>query len=364
MSQQFSDRDIDQIVSRVLDNIERALGTSQGQVGGHEQVQRKGPLTEDRSRPVALPAHVAKLLSTSQGTLVSRTQLGSNAQADSSAQAGGTESVSKGPMTPLTSQVPLVAAEGVFERMEEAIAATYQAQRQYAKKATVKDRDRIVEAIRSTALANQALFARLMYEETGIGRESDKVLKVQLAASKTPGTEDLTTLAKSGDEGLMLEEMAPFGVIGAITPVTNPIETLINNGISMLAAGNGVVFNVHPSTKQCTAAALRLIHQAIVAAGAPENLMTMVAEPSLETLRVLSESPKVALLVGTGGSAMVKSLLSSGKKAIGAGAGNPPVIVDATADLALAAKAIVFGASFDNNLLCIAEKSVFALASI
>ena len=161
----------------------------------------------------------------------------------------------------------------------------------------------------------------------------------------------------------MIEECAPFGVIGAVTPSTNPTETIINNTISMIAGGNAVVFNVHPGAKKCCAYCLRLLHKTIVENGGPANLITMQREPSMESVNQITASPRIRLMAGTGGMGMVNALLRSGKKTIGAGAGNPPVVVDDTADIAYAAKEIYRGASFDNNLLCLAEKEIFVMES-
>lgn len=252
-----------------------------------------------------------------------------------------------------------IAQDGVFERMEDAIAATSRAQVEYVKQFQMKDREVLLSAIRQAVLTEKETLARMVYEETKLGKYEDKVQKHELVATKTLGTEDLTTTAFSGDSGLTIVEQAPFGLIGAVTPVTNPTETIINNTIGMLAAGNAVVFNVHPSSKNSCAYVIQLINKAIKQAGGPENLVSMVKNPTLDTMQVLMDDPRVKLLVGTGGPGLVKTLLKSGKKAIGAGAGNPPVIVDDTADMENAAKSIIAGASFDNNLLCIAEKEVF-----
>ena len=252
---------------------------------------------------------------------------------------------------------------GVFHSMNLAIEASFHAQKEYIKNYQVKDRERIIQAIRDVVLVEKETLAKMVYEETKLGNYEDKIAKHELAALKTPGTEDLGTVAHSGDNGLTIVEQAPFGVIGAVTPVTNPTETIVNNAIGMLAAGNAVVFNVHPSSKQACAYAVTLMNKAIEKVGGPLNLVTMVKEPTLDTINDLIENPKVKLLVGTGGPGLVRTLLKSGKKAIGAGAGNPPVIVDDTADLENAAKSVIQGASFDNNLLCIAEKEVFVLNS-
>lgn len=253
---------------------------------------------------------------------------------------------------------------GVFERAEDAIEAAYAAQKNWYMNYKVEDRERIIAAIRKVSLEHAEDFAKRVRDETGMGRYEDKIQKHVAVINGTPGTECLTTDAISGDAGLMLEERGPFGVIGAITPSTNPTETIINNTISMIAGGNSVVFNVHPGAKKTCAYALQILHDTIVANGGPANLITMVREPTMETVDVLTGSPKIRLMVGTGGMGMVNALLRSGKKTIGAGAGNPPVVVDETADIRLAAKEIYRGASFDNNLLCLAEKEVFAVESI
>lgn len=253
--------------------------------------------------------------------------------------------------------------DGVFDRMEDAIAAAAQAQIEFSRY-TVEERKKLIEAIRAVCREKVEDLAHRVWQETGMGRWEDKILKHEVVIEKTPGTECLTTDAISGDSGLMLEEYGAYGVIGAITPTTNPTETIINNTISMIAGGNSVVYNVHPGAKNVCAYCLQMIHRTIVDNGGPHNLITMVKEPTMETIRILTESPHIRLMVGTGGMPMVNALLRSGKKTIGAGAGNPPVVIDETADLSLAAKEIFYGASFDNNLLCLAEKEVFVVKSV
>ncbi len=253
---------------------------------------------------------------------------------------------------------------GVFETMSEAVDAAYEAQKIYRNNFQLKDRERLIQNIRKVTKEYAKTFAKMAVEETKIGRYEDKIEKNLLVIEGTPGTECLTTAAISGDHGLTIVEHAPYGVIGAITPVTNPTETIINNVISMISGGNSVVFNVHPSAKNCCAFALQLINKAIEEVGGPKNLATMVKNPTLDTVKELSSNDKIRLLVGTGGMPMVRALLQSGKKVIGAGAGNPPVIVDETADIKHAAKEIYKGASFDNNLLCLAEKEVFVVERV
>lgn len=250
---------------------------------------------------------------------------------------------------------------GVFEDVDAAVEAAWQAQRIWAAQFKVEDRRRILEALRRCARDHVEEWCHKIVEETGMGRYEDKVEKHLAVINKTPGPECLTTEAISGDSGLMLEEYAPFGVICSITPTTNPTETMVNNAISMLAGGNTVVFNVHPRAKRVSADCLQALNTAMVAAGAPENLITMTREPTMDNVDKLAANPKVRLMAGTGGMGMVNALLRSGKKCIGAGAGNPPVIVDETADVEQAGQKIYEGASFDNNILCFAEKEVFVV---
>ncbi|HEY3338221.1 MAG TPA: aldehyde dehydrogenase family protein [Propionicimonas sp.] len=260
---------------------------------------------------------------------------------------------------------PAAGSDGIFPDMDSAIVAADTAWRAYLN-CSMKDRARFVKAIRDVALIpeNLEFMARSTVEETGMGNVADKIAKNRAVAELTPGTEDLITEAWSGDEGLTTVEISPFGVIGAITPTTNPTETIINNGIGMLAAGNAVVFSPHPRATKISHWLVRTLNKALAEAGAPPNLIVTVTEPSIENTNAMMQHKLVRLLVATGGPGIVKAVLSSGKKAIGAGAGNPPALVDATANIEKAAKDIVDGASFDNNLPCTAEKEVLAVASI
>ena len=257
------------------------------------------------------------------------------------------------------------AAEGrwLCDTAEEAIESAKAAQKELMR-LTLEQRGKLVGAMREAGRKNARYLAELAVSETGYGRVEDKVKKNLLAADKTPGIEDLTSEAVSGDFGLTLVERAPYGVIGSITPSTNPPSSIINNSISMIAAGNAVVFNPHPAAKKVSAETMRVLNEAIRAAGGPGALICTVKEPTLETGKALMEHPDIPLLSITGGEAVVKVAMKTGKKVIAAGPGNPPVIVDDTAIIPQAAKDIIDGASFDNNVLCIAEKEVFAFSSI
>ena len=229
---------------------------------------------------------------------------------------------------------------------------------------SLEERGKLIEAMRVCAREHAEELAILAHEETGYGKVPHKIAKNLLAANKTPGIEDLHPTAFSGDNGLTLVETAPYGVIGAITPSTNPTATIINNSISMISAGNAVVYNTHPAAKRASQKAMELLNEAIVKAGGPNGLMTAAKEPTLDTSKVIMTHKAIKMLAVTGGEAVVGVAMKSGKKCVAAGPGNPPVIVDETADIAQAAKDIVDGASFDNNVLCVAEKEVFMVNSI
>jgi acyl-CoA reductase-like NAD-dependent aldehyde dehydrogenase len=252
---------------------------------------------------------------------------------------------------------------GVFKSLDQAVIA---AERAYLElnKLTLETRKEIIANIRKTSLAHKKILAKMANKETGMGRWDDKVIKNELGILKTPGVEDIQPESFSDDYGFTIVEKAPYGVIGSITPSTNPTVTIISNGIGMIAAGNSVVFNPHPAAKNVSCYLVNLLNIAIIEAGGPVNLLTCIEEPTLESAKELMSHKKIAILVVTGGPAVVKTAMNSGKKVIAAGPGNPPVVVDETADLAKAGKDIVDGASFDNNLICICEKEIICVASV
>lgn len=255
--------------------------------------------------------------------------------------------------------------DGIFPTMDEAVKAADKAWKQYLE-CTLAQRRRYIQAIRDCCLNEENLryMAAAAAEESGMGNPEHKYLKNTYAARDTPGVEDLITDAWTGDDGMTTVEYSPYGVIGAICPTTNPTETIINNAIGMLAAGNTVVFSPHPRAKNVSLWLIRKINEALAQVEAPKNLVVTVSEPSIDNTNAMMKAPEVRMLVATGGPGIVRTVLSSGKKAIGAGAGNPPVVVDQTADIAKAARDIVNGASFDNNLPCTAEKEIIAVDSI
>ena len=226
---------------------------------------------------------------------------------------------------------------GIFKDMNDAIEAAKKSEL-IVKKMSMDQREKIITCIRKKIKENAEIMARMGVDETGMGNVGDKILKHHLVADKTPGTEDITTTAWSGDRGLTLIEMGPFGVIGAITPCTNPSETILCNTMGMLAGGNTVVFNPHPAAIKTSIFAINLVNEASLEAGGPDNIAVTVEKPTLETSNIMMKHKDIPLIAATGGPGVVTAVLSSGKRGIGAGA--------------------------DNNLPCIAEKEVVAVSSV
>jgi len=258
---------------------------------------------------------------------------------------------------------PSSGQDGIFEEVNAAVDAAEAAHLELVK-LTLEKRREIIRSIRKIIMSNLEEISKLAVEETTFGRVEDKIEKNKLAALKTPGVEDLEPTAYSDDNGMTLMERAAYGVIGSIIPSTNPTSTVINNGISMVAGGNSVVFNPHPAAKKSSCFTVSLINQAIVKAGGPPNVLCAIANPTIDSAQTLMKHPKIRLLVVTGGPLVVKTAMSSDKKVIAAGPGNPPCVVDETADLVKAGSDIVKGAGFDNNIVCICEKEILAVSQI
>jgi aldehyde dehydrogenase len=252
---------------------------------------------------------------------------------------------------------------GVYPTADAAVNAAEAAFQAYRSR-PLADRKKAVDCVRSICAGQAEELGRLELEETKIGRLDHKIAKLRDAIPLVPGVEYLRTENWSGDDGLTLSDYAPFGVIGAITPVTHSLPTLAGNAINLLAAGNTVVINAHPSGARVAAEGVRRFNKAIREAIGLDDLLTIIDPPTLESAAALFDHKGVRLLVVTGGPQVARAALASKRRAIVAGPGNPPVVVDATACLDNAARSIVEGAAFDNNLLCIGEKQVFAVAEI
>jgi aldehyde dehydrogenase len=253
--------------------------------------------------------------------------------------------------------------DGVFATLDEAVTAATAAYRRL-NSLPLDIRKEMVSHMRQAGRHYATILAEMAHSETGMGRVEDKVLKNRLNADKTAGPEVLETTAWSGDGGLTVTEYAPYGIIGALTPSTNPTSTLICNAIAMVAAGNAVVFNAHPSSKGASNRTVQVLNEAIRKAGGPANLLTCIGEPTLESAQALMVHKGVRLLVVTGGTPVVRAAMQSGKRAVCAGPGNPPVVVDETADIEQAGRDVVRGGSFDNNIVCTTEKETFAVDAI
>ncbi|MCP4886696.1 MAG: aldehyde dehydrogenase EutE [Planctomycetaceae bacterium] len=252
---------------------------------------------------------------------------------------------------------------GVFQTADAAVTAARAAFERF-RECTVEQRKQVIDIIRRISIDQCEELGLMEMEETQIGRPEHKIEKLRTLGEKSPGVEFLETKCYSGDHGLAVIERAPFGVIGAITPVTHSLPTITGNAVSMLAGGNTVVVNPHPSGRKVAAEGVRRFNEAIVSEVGIDNLICVIAEPTLESAEALFKHRDVALICVTGGPAVARAALNSGKRAIVAGPGNPPVVVDETADLDRAAQSIIQGCAYDNNLLCIAEKEVFVVESV
>jgi aldehyde dehydrogenase len=253
-------------------------------------------------------------------------------------------------------------AHGVYAKIDDCVTAAEEAQKKLVK-LSMDDRDGIVKLIKSIARQNAREWGAMELAETKVGRLDHKIEKLQIL-ELVPGVEYLQTHASSGSNGLCLEEFAPFGVIGVVTPVTHSIPTLTANAINMIAAGNSLVANAHPSGANCAAHAITEYNQQIAAKYGIDNLINCVLPPTLESAEELFNHRGIALLVITGGPGVARAAMKARKRSIVAGPGNPPVVVDETACLQNAATSIVKGAAYDNNLLCIGEKQVFCVDSV
>ncbi len=252
---------------------------------------------------------------------------------------------------------------GQFTKVNEAVEAAKTAQRALMRR-SLAQRDAICDIIRDIIRSRADELGRMEFEETKIGHAAHKPEKLHIAANVSMGVKGLPTACFSGDHGITLEEAAPWGVIGVVTPVTHSLPTLANNAICMIAAGNSLVCNPHPGGKKIAAYGAKLFNQAIYDKFGIDNLVCVITEPTIESANEIFTHPGVSLLAITGGPGVVAAAMRSGKRAICAGPGNPPVVVDASADLPNAARCIIEGMTYDNNLLCLSEKEAFVEASV
>lgn len=252
--------------------------------------------------------------------------------------------------------------DGVFQDMEACIRAAVLAQKKLLA-LPFENRRKIIQAIRDTASAHAEEYGRMEFDETGLGKAPDNVAKI-LSACQVPGMEDLAPEVYAGDKGVTIIERLPIGVIASVNPITNGAPTIIFNAIMMISGANTVVDNPHPKTKKVSARVIQDLNRAIVKAGGPPNCVCCLDEPSVPSAQQLMTHRDIGIIAVTGGHGVVNFATSTGKRVIAGGPGNPPVVVDETADLDRAAKCIIQGAGFSNCTACASEKEIFVVDSV
>jgi len=251
---------------------------------------------------------------------------------------------------------------GVFQNMDDCIPAAVAAQKQLLN-LSLETRRKVIQAIRDTGRNNAAEYGRLEFEETELGKRDDNVAK-NLSSCEVLGMEDLVPEVYAGDKGVTIIERIPVGVIASVHPVTNAAPSILFNAIMMISGGNAVVVNPHPKTKNVSARVIRDLNRAMVAAGGPGNCLCCLKEPSVPSAQQLMTHPDVGMIAVTGGHGVVDFATKTGKRVIAGGPGNPPVVVDETADLERAAQCIIQGAGFSNCIACASEKEIFVVESV
>ena len=209
--------------------------------------------------------------------------------------------------------------------------------------------------------------AKMAVEETGMGVVEDKVIKNHFASeyiyNKFKNCKTCGVLEEDKANGI-LKVAEPLGVIAGVIPTTNPTSTAIFKSLIALKTRNGIIFSPHPRAKKCTVETARLILEEAVKAGAPENIIGWIEEPTILKTQELMKHPKIDCILATGGPGMVKSAYSSGKPALGVGAGNTPAIIDETADIKMAVSSILMSKTFDNGMICASEQSIVCVKDV
>ena len=253
--------------------------------------------------------------------------------------------------------------KGIFSDLELAVQSAVKAQQEFKKIGKI-GKKKLISAIRQASVENAERLAKIAVEVTGLGRWQDKKVKITNSATLTPGLEDIKPRMISGDDGVTMVEQVPVGLVVLIAPTTHPIAQIVNHVICMIAAGNSTFICPHPRAQEATREIIRVLNDTIVSNGGPQNMVVALDKVSLEAVEQACKHEKNQMIVAAGGPAVVNMALTSGKKAVAAGPGNPPVLVDETANIAKAARDIIAGATFDNNILCIAEKEIFVVDSV
>jgi len=252
--------------------------------------------------------------------------------------------------------------DGVFPTVDDAVKAAAASQLK-VQRLSLEERGKAVSIIKRMCEQNANEWGRLELEESKIGRLDHKIDKLKIVKNVL-GVEAMRSEIRGDASGVCMIEHAPWGVIGMVLPATHSIPTMASNAINVISAGNTAVFSPHPAAAGCATMALRAFNREIDRELGIPNMITIMANPSIKAAEEVFHHPGIALLCVTGGPFVVKAAAKSGKRVIAAGPGNPPVVVDETADLDHAAKSIIAGASFDNNLLCISEKEIFVVESV
>jgi len=346
-----------------------SYGGSQGSVGYGGKASERAPLPEAEVRAIVQEVMQRLGVHDAPEQLAHSTPVQSaysvSAQSARSLPARLAHSTPSRTSRPYDSSSGVSAADGpgLYRDLESAVE---NARRSFfaLRELSLDQRRSMIAAIRQTVREEAATIAEMAVQETGLGRAEDKIQKNLLVGERTPGVEILESRCATGDHGITLQELAPWGVLAAITPSTNPTETIICNGIGMLAGGNTVVFCPHPAAARVSSYMIAALNRAVMRAGGPDAIFAGLLEPSVELAQQLMRHPGIALVVVTGGPAVVREAMKSGKRVIGAGPGNPPVVVDETADIERAGRDIVRGASLDNNIVCTDEKEVFVVSSV
>ena len=230
--------------------------------------------------------------------------------------------------------------------------------------------EQVDEIFRRVALKLSSLripLAKMAVEETGMGVWEDKVIKNHFASeyiyNKFKNVKTCGVIAEDPAGG-MIKIAEPLGVIAGVVPTTNPTSTAIFKTLIALKTRNGIIFSPHPRAKKCTVEAARLMLEEAVKAGAPENIIGWIENPSINMTQLLMSHPKVEVILETGGPGMVKSAYSSGKPALGVGAGNAPAVIDETADIETAVSSILMSKTFDNGMICASEQSIVCVKDV
>ena len=248
----------------------------------------------------------------------------------------------------------------VQEMINELMKKAKIASKEYLK-LTQEDVDRIIKAMSMAGLEVHMKLAKMAVEETGRGIYEDKITKNMFATEyiyHSIKNEKSVGIISSNDEDDYVEIAEPVGIIAGVTPVTNPTSTTMFKSIIAAKSRNVIVFGFHPSAQKCSSEAARILRDAAVEAGAPENCILWIEEPSIEATRALMNHPDVNLILATGGTGMVKSAYSCGKPALGVGPGNVPCYINKSAKLERTVNDIVLSKAFDNGMICASEQAV------